>query len=296
MERERWRELSQAISEVDARWPRCRRHTHPTARIARVYCWAVAHDRSISWACQAENWPPASRPELLPDQSTLSRRTRGKDFDHFLRAVGKRLDGKVTATTLLKRIDGKPLPVAAHSGDRDATWGKGAGKIDRGYKLHALWSDRPMPLQWAITPLHVPETRIARRMIRRLSGAGVGYLLADSLYDSNELHDLTHQANHQLVAPRQKPGRGLGHCAHSPRRLRCIDMLEPPCDHNPFGPTLHNLRRQIERDFGNLTSYGGGLTHLPPWVRRIWRVRLWVQVKLLLNAARIRCRRRRVAA
>ena len=49
MERERWLELSQAISEVDARWPRwprCRRHTHPTARIARVYCWAVARRRA----------------------------------------------------------------------------------------------------------------------------------------------------------------------------------------------------------------------------------------------------------
>ena len=293
MERERWRELSQAISEVAARWPARGRYFHPTALIARVYCWAAAHDRSVSWACVAQHWPTSVRPARLPNQSTLSRRTRDKDFDRFLQAVGRRLAGRA-APTLLKCIDGKPLVVAAHSRDRNATWGKGAGKIDRGYKLLACWSSGPMPLQWALIPLHVPETRIAARIIRRLRGGG--YLLADALYDSNVLHELAGHANHQLVAPRQKPGRGLGHCAHSRGRLRCIDMLEPPCGHNHFGPSLHNLRRQIERDFGNLTSFGGGLTHLPPWVRRIWRVRQWVHAKLLLNAARIRCRRRTLAA
>src|SRR2546423_1092131 len=108
MERERWLELSQAISEVATRWPRCRRHTYPTAHIARVHCWAAAHDRSISWACRAENWSTMSRPNRLADQSTLSRRTRSKDFENFLHAVGRRLDGKPTQT-LLKRIDGKPM-------------------------------------------------------------------------------------------------------------------------------------------------------------------------------------------
>jgi hypothetical protein len=30
------------------------------------------------------------------------------------------------------------------------------------------------------------------------------------------------------------------------------------------------------------------LATLPPWVRRIWRVRRWVWAKLLINATRIR--------
>ncbi len=53
-----------------------------------------------------------------------------------------------------------------------------------------------------------------------------------------------------------------------------------------FGKKLYRFRRQIERDFGNLFSFGGGLTRLPPWVRRFPRVRNWVNAKLLINAAR----------
>jgi hypothetical protein len=37
-----------------------------------------------------------------------------------------------------------------------------------------------------------------------------------------------------------------------------------------------------------MVSFGGGLAALPPWVRRIWRVRNWVWAKLLINGSRIR--------
>lgn len=53
-----------------------------------------------------------------------------------------------------------------------------------------------------------------------------------------------------------------------------------------FGKRMYRYRRQIERDFGNLTSFGGGLICLPPWVRRFTRVRNWVHAKFLINAAR----------
>jgi hypothetical protein len=43
-------------------------------------------------------------------------------------------------------------------------------------------------------------------------------------------------------------------------------------------------RLAVERAFGNCTSFGGGLA---PWVRRLHRVRLWVQAKLLIDALRI---------
>jgi hypothetical protein len=299
MERESWTELSEAIGQVERRWRDPARYTHRTATIVRVYLWAARHDRPVSWACDADNWEKRSRPDgALPDQSTMSRRTRTDAFERFNTAVGKRLAGRRRSRALAKKVDGKPLVVAAHSKDRDARWGRGAGQQSNGYKLHAIWSDCPMPEQWALTPLDVCEKRIARRMVKRLGGGG--YLLADAYYDDSKLHDIAAAANHQLVAPRRAScrGKGLGHCYQSPHRLRCIDLTESPANvGNGFGTSLvRDERPQVERDLGNLCGFGGGLVCLPPWVRRIWRVRAWVHAKLLLNAARIHCRRRRVRA
>jgi len=297
MERECWSELSQAICEVDARWQKSRRLTHPTALIVRVHLWSVLHDRSTRWACEPDHWDARTRPAAaLPDQSTLSRRKRTTAFEQFMTAVGVRLAGKPSAA-LLKRVDGKALAVAAHSKDRDAAWGRGAGQDANGYKLHAIWAERPMPEQWALTPLNVCEKRMARRMVKRLGGAG--YLLADSYFDDSLLHDQAAANHHQLVAPRRlsSRGKGLGHCYQSPHRLRCIDITESPAQVNAaFGLSLRNARRQIERDFGNLCGFGGGLGALPAWARRIWRVRACVHGKLLINAARIRCLRRATGA
>ena len=144
---------------------------------------------------------------------------------------------------------------------------------------------------------------MARRPIKRLAGGGgAGYLPADAYFDASDLHDRAAHAGHRLVAPRRASsrassrGRGLGHCYQSPHRLRCIDLLEPPAGVNPFGPSLRRARVQVERDFGNLAGFGGGLAPLPAWARRIWRVRAWVHAKLLVNAARIRRRQRRPGA
>jgi hypothetical protein len=226
----------------------------------------------------------------------MSRRTRSKSFERFMTAVGKRLAGK-PATSRVKSLDGKALAVAAPSKDRDARWGRGAGQLSNGYKLHLIRAGRPMPEQWAVTPLNVDERVMGRRLAKRLNHHHHwGYLLCDSMYDDNELHEIAARSGHHLLAPRRKPGTGLGHCTHSPHRIRCINMLESPARVNDFGVCLYRQRGQIERDLGNLVSYGGGLSGLPSWVRRIWRVRTWVHSKLLLNAARIRCRDKRVRA
>ena len=298
MERELWSELSRAVREVDAGWKDSPRYTHRTAAVVRVHLWSALHDRPTSWACDARNWPPSgsSAARVLPDQSTVSRRKRKAGFEAFMNAVGERLAGRGPSESLVKRLDGKPLPVAAHSKDRDAAWGRGAGQNVNGYKLHALWAERAVPEQWAVTPLDVCERRMARRFATRLSGAG--YTLADAYFDAGDLHDRYAGAGHQLVAPRRRSsrGKGLGHSYQSPHRLRSIAMTEPPAGLNPFGPALSAARGQIERDFGNLCGFGGGLAGLPPWARRIWRVRAWVHAKLLINAARIRCRRLSVRA
>ncbi len=291
MELERWAELSAAISAVAAGFERHKRDQHCTALVVRVHTWAALHDRPVCWACEARNWTAAARPEALPDQSTMSRRVRRADFERFQRRVGLRMNGR-SGPALLKIVDGKPLELPNHTGDPDATWGRGVSRTAVGYKLHAVFSaGNPMPDAFVITTLNVCEKRMAARMIKRV--AGCGYLLGDGHYDASWLFDCCHHHRHQLVCPRAKPGTGLGHHYVSPHRLRAIDMLETPEALNPFGPGLYDRRTDIERDFSGLACSGGGLAALPPWVRRIWRVRAWVTAKLLINAARIRLNRRR---
>lgn len=292
MEREHWAEVSQMISEVGGRWPTSNSDTYSTATIVRVYAWAVIHNCPVCWACNPANWDDRTRPKDLPSQSQMSRRTRREDFERFLIRLGERMAGHPESMQLLKSIDGKPLTIPAHSTDRDAKWGRGVGQQAKGYKLHALWADRPMPEQWAITPLNHSEPRVARRFFGRLNGAG--YIVADANYDASDLYDLAAEHEHRLLAPRPKPYTGLGHRLHSPHRLRAIELLEQPAFViNRFGTELYKRRTDIERSFAHASSFGAGLFTLPPWVRRIWRVRSWVAMKLLINAARIRCLKRR---
>jgi len=288
MELECWAELSAAISAVAVNFKRHERDQHSTALIVRVHTWAALHDRPISWACKPKCWTNRTRPARLPDQSTMSRRTRRADFEQFQHRVGQRMNGK-PKPTLVKKVDGKPLELPNHTGDRDATWSRGVSSVSVGYKLHAICSGNPMPDAFAITTLNVCEKQMAARMITRVGGGG--YLLADAHFDASWLFDYCHHHHHQLVCPRAKPGTGLGHHRVSPHRRRAIEMLEVPAAVNPFGPDLYGQRTDIERSFSGLTCFGGGLTTLPPWIRRIWRVRAWVMAKLLINAARIRLHR-----
>ena len=99
---------------------------------------------------------------------------------------------------------------------------------------------------------------------------------------SNPVFDAAGSAGYQLLAPRENPGAGLGHCYQSPYRLRCIELMR-----SAFGRETYRLRKGIERAYGNLTSFGGGLSPLPAWVRHQDRVWLWVSAKLLINAERI---------
>jgi hypothetical protein len=290
MELELWAETSAAISAVAVNWKRPGRFTHSTALIVRVYHWAALHDRPVSWACRAENWTSSVRPEALPDQSTMSRRARRADFWEFLQRVGQRMKGKAKPRTV-KIIDGKPLELANHTSDRDATWSRGVSRTSVGYKIHALFAGNPMPEAFAITTLNVCEKQMAARLIKRV--AGLGYVLGDAHYDASWLFDTCHTHHHQLVCPRAKPGTGQGHHYVSPHRRRAIDMLEIPRAVSRFGHDLYDQRTRIERDFSQLVCFGAGLGTLPAWIRRIWRVRHWVMNKLLINAARIRLNRRK---
>jgi hypothetical protein len=213
------------------------------------------------------------------------------DFDAFLKGLQQRLRGKPRLRGLVKSVDGKSLELPPHTSDRNAAWGRGVARVSVGYKLHMICSGNPLPDAFVITPLDVCEKQMALRMIARVGGGG--YLLGDGHYDASWLFDACRHHGHLLVCPRAKPGTGLGHHYQSSQRLRSIELLEPVGGINPFGPCLYRLRSSIEREFSQLVSFGGGLASLPPWVRRIWRVRRWVWAKLLINATRIRLMRKK---
>jgi len=290
MDLQLWSELSSAISDVQQQLKPRPRDVHPTSRVIRVHLWSVLHDRPTYWACEPGNWSKSTCPDDLPDQSTMSRRMRRDDFQDFLIRMSKRLNGR-GKQWLMKIVDGKPLELSHNSKDPDAAWGRGVSRTARGYKLHMIHSGNHLPDDFVITPLNTCEKQMAARMIKRVGGGG--YLLADGNFDASWLFDHCNTHNYQLVCPRAKVGAGIGHHPQSPQRLRAIDMLEAPARINSFGPRLYCRRSDIERRFSNLTCFGGGLTVLPPWARRIWRVRRWVWGKILIDAARDRIHQKR---
>lgn len=287
MERELWKQLSRAISDVARSHTTNAYHGHSHADIVRVYLWSVLHDRPASWACHAEHWDHRTRPKRLPSQPTLSRRLRTAATQRFLHALGRRLS-QSRGMGIVLCIDGKAFTIAKHSKDPDASFGPAHGRTARGYKLHAIWGHNAMPDCWELRPLSHNEKNVAHELIPKLQGAG--YLLGDGFYHANRLFRRAAEHGRQLLAPRAHPGTHIRQPKRfHPARLRCVATLEADPFISGFARQLFKQRKQIEAHFGHLTSFGGGLTCLPPWVRRLHRVRLYVHAKLLINAARIRC-------
>lgn len=285
MERELWKSISARITLLDRQLRRGRK-THSTGRVVRVLMWAALHDRPIYWACERRNWCGVRPPQQLPDQSTMSRRLRHDDVQWMLARLSELLDEQTASTSpsslLYKYIDGKPLPVSRHSQDTDARFGRGAGGKDRGYKLHAIYAESGRPLAWQVHPLNVDERCVAHDLIAELNGEG--YLLGDAYYDANALHDRAAEYGHLFVTPRRYAhAKGVGHHRHSPHRLAMIQRMGEP---DAYLAQVLTQRRCIETRFAHLTNFGGALTHLPPWVRGLHRVRLWVHAKILIRLAR----------
>lgn len=277
MERELWSSLYAMAVRLDVAsgsW------LFNAADILSVYFWAVVNDRPMTWALCKANWPADLWPRKMPSQSTLSRRMRKDSTQRLMLEIEQTLLALVmTSHCLLSIIDGKALAISGVTKDKDAGYGRGAGCMQKGYKLYAVWGCGPLPLAWALAPMNVSEKAMARELIPSLPGGG--YLLGDTEYDVTALYDLAAESGHQLLVPKRLKHKGLGHRSQSPHRLRSIELMK-----RPFGKAIHHFRSQIEREFGSLTSFGGGLVCLPAWVRRLPRVRNWVHAKLLVSAAR----------
>ena len=280
MERQRWKAIVAVIAAVD-KPPAPRSFIYSDAVIVKVWYWSVIHDRPMSWACERRNWPLDLRRRPLPSYSRLTRRLRTPSVRALLAAAEERVLAP-KRPELFWMIDGKPLPIGGCSKDRQAGYGRSAGGKAKGYKLHALIGSDGSVAAWRVAPMNKDERVMAERMLR--TAPVQGYVVADSNYDSNKLHEVCDgRESLQLVTPRRYgPGNGTGHRKQTPGRLRSIELLENP--YPAFGEGLLADRSEIERRFGHLSNWGGGLSGLPAWVRTHRRVHRWVQAKLVLTA------------
>ncbi len=280
MEHQLFKEIVAVLATLDK--PRCSiRLAFSDEEIVKVYYWSVICDRPTSWACHKQNWPIHLRKRPLPSPATMSRRLRSAP----VMALLDRLERRVTAPAgpgLFWMIDGKPLPIGGCSKDQQAGYGRAAGGKAKGYKVHALAGSDGALACWRVAPMNKDERVMAQRLLKGAPPEVVGYVITDANYDSNKLHQVCDERGDlQLVTPRRYgPDNGTGHRKQAAGRLRSMALLENP--YPAFGQQLLKDRAEIERQFGNLTNWGGGLTCLPAWVRTHRRVQRWVQAKLVL--------------
>lgn len=278
MNGQRFRQVYTRLLELTTR-ERRPREQYSDLMIVATFLWAVLHNRPQGWGCRLENWT-CEPPGDLPSQSRLSRRLRTPPVQDLLKEAARHVWGPGRAG-LLKFIDGKPLPVSFSSTDRTAKIGQISGRHKaKGYKLHLIVDAAGRAVAWAATPLSANEAVVARGLVRHLPGAG--YLVGDAGYEGSPLALAAACHGHQLVAPPQRPGEGLGHRRHSRYRLRCLELVN-----GAFGRALLAGRRCVmERVFGNL-GWSGALGPLPGFVRTIGRVSRWVDAKMLLRGVQV---------
>lgn len=285
MEGELWKRLYTMVMELGKEIDCPNKQIH-AMWIVLTFLWSVLHDRPVSWACQIENWPPEQRWQNLPSPATMSRRLRDFCEMELLQRVEHRLR-EIFPMGWVKWIDARPLPVGGNTKDQDARFGRGAGHNAKGYKLYMLGDAYQSVEAWQIQPMNVSEKRVAIELFEPLTGEG--YVVGDGEYDANGLYDAAADHSFQLIANKRQ-GKALGHHYQSPHRLRAIELIS-----HPFGQALLHQRGDIERYFGQMSNFGGGLSPLPNWVRTLRRVRLWVQGKIILNTLRIAIKQRLIA-
>ena len=315
MEREQWQILLAAVKQAARqveREQRPERLQFGDWLVVAMYLWAVAHDRPQSWACERRHYTGVFRPRRLPSVSQFNRRMNHPRTREVLLRVHEQLGGPVTATALTY-LDGKPLAVGVASKDPDARRGHVMGGFAKGYKLHAwMTEDRRFPL-WAVMPLNAHEIPVAQALVAqttRLSDRSL--VLADQNYDGRDLHQAIAGRGGRLVLnPRDGGSRARrirGSRANPPADAAALTAASMhPVSLRQMGPARRELlevktarpdlvrmamrhRINAEGILGNLCAYGGGLTGLPPWARRLHRVRRWVGGKIILYHARLRAR------
>lgn len=253
--------------------PRC---FYKDGLLTLIYFFAVIRDRSGRWACRRANWPLHLRRLVLPSYSQFNRRLKTPAVASLIRQVNDDFRQKLPCGGD-KLIDGKPLMVGGYSKDPDAAFGKVPDGWATGYKLHAIVDQNGHFDAFEVTALDRGEATVARELIGPMDLKSV-VVRGDSNYDSNPLYKAVADRGGRLIAPRKKPGTGLGHHPQQPDRLRAIQELE---DDNDEALKEHRrLRNRVEQTFAHVTNLPCGISPLPNFVRRLSRVRRWITGKI----------------
>jgi hypothetical protein len=287
MDRQIWLQIRRAVISAQRRVPRIGRRTvYSDSLIVKLFIWSAWHDRPLCWAMDRLHFNSLFHPSgPLPSYSQFCRRLKSPRVRAMLQCVHAQLAGRFDPREIAF-LDGKALPVSESSRDKDARVGRGNGRFSRGYKLHAWATQHQRIGCFSVTPLNAGEPVVARE---QLAGQLPRHALtlADGNYDSNLLYAAMDAHGHRLLTPlRGRLGRrDRRHI--SPARRRAIELWR----NNPeTAAALLSQRGTVERAFANLSNFGGGLTHLPPWVRTLPRVTLWVTAKLIIYHARANVR------
>lgn len=262
--------------------PRPANCRYSDALVVLIYFLGVVRERSPRWARQPRNWPLWMRRLKPPSYSQLMRRLATPSVQDLIADVNAEARDRLPRAGE-KVCDGKPLVVGGYSRDPDAAAGRlPGGGWGRGHKLHVIVDAAGGAVDaFELTALDAGEATVARRLVARAGPDLAGVLLrGDANYDSNPLYAAVAARGGRLVAPRKKPGTGLGHQPHHPHRLRAIDELERRGTGSARAHKRHRIR--VEQVLGHLTNLPFGLSPLPNFVRRRRRVARWVLAKIAL--------------
>lgn len=290
MERNTFGLLVASVDAIAESRHRPARASYRDRDIVLVYFWAVLHDRPTCWACRRQSWPFHDRMRPLPSGSTVSRRLRTASVQALIQTLETRTLRPKADQSGVCFIDAKPLVIGGNSGDRSAGFGRSAGAMAKGYKLHLLLESSGQTLAWEVLPMNKDERPTAVELIARMPCGKGGIIVGDGNYDASRVYEAAAARGYQLVAnPRRGASAGRGHRRQNPHRLRGIALAR-------LHPALLRGRSAIERHFGSMGNRPGGLCPLPNWVRRLDRVRRWVGAKLILDALQRQMRTRTEAA
>lgn len=261
---------------------RGKRQQYGEGLILLVFLWSALRRKPRSWACDPRNAPACLRDATLPSPSQLSRRLRGEAFAASWRAfpahaLARQSQALCLLTCLL--IDAKALPVSRYSKDEQARHGGAGDRIARGYKLFLLADTAGRIVAYRVHAMNHAEQTAALELIQ--ASDKPGYVLGDRVYDTDEFHRAAAARGLQLIAPRKDASGNISPKAASEPRLHAIAMLETP-HASGFGPSMYGQRTRIERMFSVMGSATVGLDSLPPWVRTLPRVALWVGAMIVL--------------
>jgi len=176
--------------------------------------------------------------------------------------------------------------------DPEAKTGRGVGRFQKGYKLHALITDDDKIPCFQVHSMNVAEQTVAYDLFDYVEPGML--VLGDSNYDSSRLYEKCDQQHAQLLTPL----KGMSQTADRRKRMPQgrLDALMAWEQCSGIVTSLGKHRDQVERVFAALTGVGFGLKGLPTWVRRIDRVRRWVAAKIVLYHANLANRQQRKMA